>query len=130
MADQEGMIKFLKEISPTLQPVSVLKPAFLPSPPRIVKPSNGNGDDLDWSDDLVGGKWNKIRSAVMNSKSVEEVTADVQDMSVREWLDWVVRMAPKQVEVQSMNITAVRIELPPRDGFGDGDVIEVEVPPQ
>ena len=127
MADQEGMIKFLSELNPSLP---TLLPSKLSSLPPVVKPSNGNGNELDWTDDPVGVKWNKIRSAVMDSKSVEEVVADVQAMGTREWLDWVVRMAPKQVEVQSMNITSVRIELPPLAGMDSGDVIDIEVPPQ
>lgn len=127
MADQEGMIKFLSELNPSLPALSLPK---LQSLPPAAKPSNGNGDELDWTDDPVGVKWNKIRSTVMNAKSVEEVVADVEAMGTREWLDWVVRMAPKQVEVQSMNITSVRIELPPLAGMDSGDVIDVEVPPQ
>ena len=127
MADQEGMRKFLTELNPTLTPITAPVLSSLSLPARV--PVEGL-DDLDWSADNVSGKWNKIRSAVMNAKSVEELSVDAAAMSTREWLDWICRMAPKQVEVQSMQITSVRIELPPLDGFEYGDVIDVEVPPQ
>lgn len=142
--DQEGYISLLEgaaELSPpagTLsfpvaetgpaaqQPFSAVAvpatiPAKLPAQP---------GDDPDWAADPIPAKFNKIREAVLNAKTASEVQAAAGCMPVREWLDWVVKLAPKQPDAPSVKITAIRVELPPaRSGEGVAEVV-VELPGQ
>ena len=84
---------------------------------------------MEWVEDPVTGKWEKIRSAFYNGKSAREVWTAAKTMPMPMWLDLAQRMAPKQVDVRSVQITAIRVELPPLSGFGDG-VIDVEWPTQ
>ena len=135
MAADEGLIQLLNEVSPSLpaRPTptvpsnSAIQKSVLPAdlPERLAA--------LDWQDDTVGQKWDKIRSTFLNAKSPEDLFLDGSAMSTREWLEWAVKMAPKQADPPSVQITAIRIELPSRnalDQLGAGDVIEVEVPAQ
>ena len=126
MTDQEGLIKMLED--PQLD---------------LTSPSNGNGsgsgvvclddDNLpskldNWSDDSVPGKWEKIKSTFYDGKTAAEVWSAAKTMPMGMWLDLAQRMAPKQVDVRSVQITAIRVELPPLSGFGDGEIIDVELP--
>ncbi len=131
MAADEGLIQLLTEVAPSLLPRP--KPSVQSAPVRSAVPADLTERlaALDWQDDPVGQKWDKIRSAFLNAKSPEDLYLDGSGMSTREWLDYAIKLAPKQVEAGPVQITAIRIELPSRnalDQLGAGDVIEVEVP--
>lgn len=130
MAD-EGLIQLLEEVSPALptgpSPGSEL--ALRPAAPANL---TERLEQLDWQDDTVGQKWDKIRTAFLNAKTPADIYLDASAMQTREWLDWAVKMAPKQPETAAVQITSIRIELPSRnalDQLGAGQVVEIEVPP-
>ena len=101
--------------------------------PAVCK-NGGNGtppasvEDENWQTDPVSGKLEKIRAAFLNSKTASEVKAAASTMPVGDWLDLVTKMA-KQVDTAPVQITAIRIELPPRNDY-EGDIIEVAVAQQ
>ena len=144
MAD-EGLIQLLEEVAPSLDqlPKPTTPTCHLHQVPAG-PPVEGDGgelslaerlDQLDWQDDTVGQKWDKIRTAFLNAKTPADIYLDASGMQTREWLDWAVKMAPKQPETAAVQITAIRIELPSRNtldqlGVGSAQVVEVEVPPQ
>ena len=107
----------------------------LPDVPAVCKNVNGgNGtppaviDDENWQTDPVSGKLEKIRAVFLNSKTASEVKAAASTMPVGDWLDLVTKIT-KQVEIAPVQITAIRIELPPRIEY-EGDIVEVAVAQQ
>lgn len=97
-------------------------------PPLPLSPAPAPATDDDWSTDPVPVKLEKIRAAFLNAKTAREVTGMASVMAIGDWLDLVIKLSPKQVDVKALQITAVRIELPPTIDGIDGDVIDVEMP--
>lgn len=91
-ASTDDIINILEDISLDLP--APVKPAV-----NVQKKSVDIPADADWSADPVGVKWEKICSAFFNAKSAEEVAAEAANMKIGVWLDWAVRMAPKNVKV-------------------------------
>ncbi len=84
--------------------------------------------DEDWQEDPVPTKLEKIRGVFLNARTASEVRAAAATMPIGDWLDHVTKMT-KQVEAGPVQITAIRIELPPRDAYcGKDAVVEVELP--
>lgn len=101
-------------------------PVSLAVPPPPLAPALDG--DANWQNDPVPVKLEKIRAAVLNARSAAEVTARAALIPIADWLDLVVKLSPKQIDVKSMQITAIRVELPPASDGADGDVIDVEMP--
>ena len=109
--------------------------ASLPALPSVVaagKKNGGNGtpavvtDADSWTEDPVSVKLEKIRSVFLNAKTPTEVYAEAAVMPVGDWLEMASKLT-KQTPDAPVRITAIRIELPPRD-YQMGEVVEVEVP--
>lgn len=118
----EGLIELVEDDSPELN-------AFLaeaPSVPALLDASSLPAVEEDWIEDNIPGKWDKIRSIFLNAKRPVEVRAAAEFMPINQWLDWAVKMAPKQPDVQGVRITAIRVELPPRDNQ-PSEAVVVEV---
>lgn len=86
--------------------VMASKPRLLPLEDFVPPLASGASLSLtestsEWRSDPTGSKWDKIRATFMNAKGPQEVLLEAASMDVREWLDWVCRMAPKKVEVQA-----------------------------
>ena len=72
-------------------------------------PSNGNGSngasalaaatDEDWQNDPIPVKLDKIRAAFLNAKSPTEVQAAAWLMPIGDWLEMVVKLSPKNVQI-------------------------------
>ena len=101
--------------------------------------SNGNGngkrksrtpalaiESAYWTDDPVSVKLDKIRAVFLNAKTPTEVYAEASLMPVGDWLEMAGKLT-KQTPEAPVKITAIRIELPPRD-YQMGEVVEIEVP--
>lgn len=105
----EGLSALLDNCGPEEQAAALApKPKLLPIedfvPPQTLASNSGClsvSDANEWRSDPTGSKWDKIRSVFMNAKGPQEVLLEAAAMDVREWLDWVCRMAPKKVEVQA-----------------------------
>ena len=82
-------------------------------------------EDEEWQNDPVSVKLEKIRGVFLNAKTAPEVRAAASTMAIGDWLDMVGKLN-KQVDPAPVHITAIRIELPPRQEC-DGDVVEVEL---
>lgn len=67
---------------------------------------------LEWTNDPVPLKWDKIRAVFLNAYTPEEIFYQAQGMRFREWLDFAVKMMQRQVEMPPMQITTIRVELP------------------
>jgi hypothetical protein len=107
--------------------------ATLPAVRPAAKPADrGNGTPAvgkateGWLEDPVSVKLEKIRAVFLNAKTPTEVYAEAAVMPVGDWLDMVGKLT-KQTPDAPVRITAIRIELPPRD-YQMGEVVEVEVP--
>jgi hypothetical protein len=108
--------------------------ATLPALRPVVKPTNGGGNGTpalatvteSWIDDPVSVKLEKIRAVFLNAKTPTEVYAEAAIMPVGDWLEMVGKLT-KQTPDAPVRITAIRIELPPRD-YQMGEVVEIEVP--
>lgn len=87
---------------------------------------DGDLSTLDWKEDPVSGKLEKIRAVFLNAKSPQEVHDQAATMPIGDWLETVGKMS-KSVETGPVQITAIRIELPPREAFVS-EAIEVEIP--
>lgn len=123
--DGEGMIQLLEEVEPVL---SDLPPDTTPdSLPQSLVPITVSPDE-EWVGDPTGTAWEKVRRAFLSGKKAFSIKAYASNMTEAAWLDMALRMAPKQVEVSQLQITAVRIELPPAEGMADGSIIEVDIP--
>lgn len=102
--------------------------------PAVVEKKNGNGGapaaaatgEEDWQDDPVPVKLDKIRATFLNGKTAGEVSVASATMRIEDWLEIVTKIS-KQTDAAPVKITAIRIELPPRDAFS-ADVVEVELP--
>lgn len=91
-------------------------------------PPAGELVDLDWQNDPVSVKLEKIKAAFLNSKTATEVQAAASGMVIGDWLEMVVKLS-KQADVGPVQITAIRIELPPAQaGSASGPIIDVEIP--
>lgn len=71
-------------------------------------PSNGNGKsgapvlaiaEEDWARDPIPGKLDKIRALFLNSKTPTEVYAAASMMPIGDWLEMVVKLSPKNVQI-------------------------------
>lgn len=72
-------------------------------------PSNGNGNggtparvnavEEDWTDDPIPTKLDKIRAAFLNSKTAAEVQTAAWLMPIGDWLEMVVKLSPKNVQI-------------------------------
>ena len=56
--------------------------------------------DLDWQDDPVPLKLEKIRAAFLNGKTAAEVENAAAMMLVGDWLELIAKISPKNVQVQ------------------------------
>ena len=119
MTDKEGLISLLQDCGP-------LAPLPEQVAPTVREPSELD-EERDWQEDPVTGKWNKIRSEFMNGKTADEVRAMAESMSGLTWLEMCTKMAPKQVEVNTMQITAIRIELPPEE-MTEATYVSIQTP--
>lgn len=120
--DQEGYIKLLEDAGLDLPTIIPEKKA-----PAVPPKKSAPSEERDWQEDPVPAKWDKIRSAFYNAKTADEVEMEASTMPVQSWLELGSRMAPKQIDVNTVQITAIRVELPPVDG-ADDNIIDVEVP--
>ena len=111
--------------------------AELPASLPVLNNSNGNGkrksgtpalaiESAAWTDDPVSVKLDKIRAVFLNAKTPTEVYAEASLMPVGDWLEMAGKLT-KQTPEAPVKITAIRIELPPRD-YQMGEVVEIEVP--
>lgn len=119
--DPEGLIALLEgdgELPALVEPFPPLMPVERKIPVEL----------QPWASDPVGKKWDKIREAFYNAKTPEDVFIEAEGMSLREWLEWACKMAPKQPDVAAMQITTIRVELPPTTGLSGGNVVEVQMP--
>lgn len=82
-------------------------------------------EDIDWQNDPVSVKLEKIRGVFLNAKTASEVSVAASMMQIGDWLEYVGKLS-KQVDTAPVQITAIRIELPPREDYS-GDVVEVEL---
>lgn len=73
-------------------------------------PSNGNGsgsgapdlavtEEDDWRNDPIPAKLDKIRAAFLNAKSPTEVHTAAWLMPIGDWLEMVVKLSPKNVQI-------------------------------
>ena len=78
----------------------------LSSEPAV--PSNGNGGsgtpapavtEDDWQNDPIPAKLDKIRAAFLNAKSPTEVQTAAWLMPIGDWLEMVVKLSPKNVQI-------------------------------
>jgi len=105
----------------------------------VFEEGNGNGrrkvpalgppswlENSNWQDDPASGKLEKIRSVFLNAKTPEEVYTAASVMPIGDWMEMVAKLG-KQVDPGQVQITSIRIELPPI-GYSRGEVIEIEVP--
>ena len=85
------------------------------------EPSNGRSrrpakDSAEWDNDAVPMKLEKIRAAFLNSKTAAEVTAAAGNMPVAMWLECVIKLMPKNVQVTgSVDFTHMLAGLAPID---------------
>ena len=112
--DEEGFISLLEDVCPTLPAVREL----------TVDKSNGNGNgdaplalaDENWHDDPVPVKLEKIRAAFMNGRTAEEVRLCAGVMPIGDWLELVVKLSPKNIQVQGgISLTHMLQDLSPID---------------
>ena len=82
----------------------------------------------EWKGDPRGLAWDKVCSAFLSGKDAFSIKSYARTLSEGAWLEVAQKMAPKQIEVNQFQITAVRIELPPAEGVNEGDIIEVDIP--
>ena len=66
-------------------------------PPTPVSAEKGDGS---WLNDPVPVKLEKIRAAFLDAKTPQEVTLQASIMPLGDWLDMVVRLSPKNIQVQ------------------------------
>ena len=78
------------------------------SPLESARGNGGNGtpasleskaSDDDWRNDPVPVKLEKIRAAFLNAKRPGEVMAMAGTMAMAEWLELVIKLSPKNVQV-------------------------------
>lgn len=72
-------------------------------------PSNGNGNGgtpartvpaaESWQDDPVSVKLDKIRAIFLNAKTPTEVYAEASLLPIGDWLEMVVKLSPKNVQI-------------------------------
>lgn len=76
--------------------------------PGASVPSNGNGSsgapaliatEDNWQNDPIPTKLDKIRAAFLNAKSPTEVQTAAWLMPIGDWLEMVVKLSPKNVQV-------------------------------
>jgi hypothetical protein len=73
-------------------------------------------EEEDWQEDPVSVKWSKIRATFLNGKTAAEVRKEAEVMPVGTWLDWAIKMAPKDVKVSGeINIAQIVANLGPID---------------
>ena len=107
MTDQEGLIKLLND--PQLKPL-------LPSATGSLSLSSCDAGDVDWQDDPVPIKLEKIRSVLLNSKTADEIATEASMMPVGMWLDLVVKLMPKNIQVSGdINFQHMLADLGPID---------------
>ena len=132
--DAEGYIGLFEEESPEVSPAV-----------NTAAPGNGGRMELgtegrkilgelievkpeeEWAGNPIPAAWNKIRSAFLQGRTAFDIKAFSKSISDGAWLELALKMAPKQIEVNSLQITTVRIELPPKTPI-DVDIIDIEVP--
>jgi hypothetical protein len=85
--------------------------------------SDDPSEGLSWEEHFNG-----VKSAFFKAKPIEDVKTFASLMPFRDWLDYAIKLMPKQLDVRSVQITTVQVELPPGLGFSDGEVIDVELP--
>ena len=56
-------------------------------------------DDIEWQNDPVPVKLEKIRAAFLNSRTAGEVMAAGSTMQIGDWLELVVKLSPKNIQV-------------------------------
>jgi hypothetical protein len=128
--DAEGLIEMFGEAGFGDEPVGFVGPAALGSESTS---KTGGRSPLCWENEpTAAGKLEKIRLAFLNSKQVSEVMMACSGMSMREWLDYAIRLMPKDVKVQGevnfrhlldglAPIDKSRYRLDSKSGRGNGD---------
>jgi len=97
MADQEGIMELLSGDSSLL---SLEEEETSPVPQgdmALALPELGELDE--WAEDPVGVAWNKIRSVFLRAKSPAQLFIEARNMSTGQWLDYAMKMAPKDLKV-------------------------------
>lgn len=103
-------------------PVEVAEKKGKPGTPALA-----SAEDREWHNDPVPIKLDKIRATFLNGKTASEVEAAAAVMPIGDWIETAAKMT-KHVDSGPVQITAIRIELPPRSAYADGEVVEVELP--
>jgi len=122
IVDTEGLLGMFEDTG-ELPPVPATVPAEFPTKRNVEYQVT---EDDEWKDDNTAGKFDKIRRVFMNGRTAQDVLLHAQTMSDRDWMDTVVRLAPKQIDVNTVQITSIKVELPP--GYADDNVVEIELP--
>lgn len=101
-----------------------------PQPPAIRQATTED----DWQDDPVSTKLEKIRAAFLNGKTAAQVAGEAALMPMGDWLELVVKLSPKNVQVSgAVSFKHMLEELGPIDkeqyrlSGPIGEVIEAEV---
>ena len=74
----------------------------------------GNENGEDWKNDPLPLKLDKIRATVLNAKTPSEVHAAAATMPVGDWFELVVKMSPKNIQVDgAISFTHMLAEMAP-----------------
>jgi hypothetical protein len=106
-----------------------LPPQALPQTTEDQLPVLVTISDDEWQNDPIPVKLDKIRAAVLNSKTASEVRLHAGLMQIGDWLEMVVKLSPKQMQVQgSFSFKHMMEEFGPIDSSKyKPQVIDIEV---
>lgn len=90
--EAEDFIKMFKEESTNLP---ALPPPIAAEGSPPLPAASG-----DWQEDPLAVKLDKIRAAFLNGKTAGEVEAEAARMHIGDWLELVVKLSPKNIQVK------------------------------